>query len=311
MKKTAIFLASIVFMQATSQGALIISDNYDVVGSGTGFAANTGVNTDINPPTTTRLGGSAAAGLLYGESAATTKADANYLISGQQFRVNAAANAGRVFLSDGSGSFDFGSALGSDTATPGSRVQYDIRITMANSAAGTQRMSFALSTGENDANNWDFGIQLYRINTGDTTYAVGRRIDGLSWTNSALTAMDINAPMATGVGTFGAPVSFLMRVTDGGDEGTLTWNSRVQVSMDDGNSFFYDSATDPLLLHGSGDYRLRFDGEQRHIIWDIAGQAAANYDTFSVESIPEPSSIALGVLGAGALAFLRFRRSRH
>ncbi len=45
---------------AASYGQTIIADNYNVTGSGTGFALNTGVNTGINPPTT-RLTGTAAA----------------------------------------------------------------------------------------------------------------------------------------------------------------------------------------------------------------------------------------------------------
>src|SRR6476660_1362252 len=48
-----------------AQGAVqILGDNYNVTGSGSGFALGSGVNSGINPPTT-RLTGTAAANLRY------------------------------------------------------------------------------------------------------------------------------------------------------------------------------------------------------------------------------------------------------
>ena len=225
----------------------IISDDYNVTGSGTGFNLDAGVNSGINPPKT-RLTGSAAAGLRYLATDAT-KLAANYSISGNTLHVASAASSGRLSLSlDGTTAFDFGTALGISSATAANPVVYDVTIGMANNAAGTQRFSFALGTAENNANFWDFGIQLYRAAAADTFYQIGKRIDRVSYTtatDSSGTTSDINASiMPTAAGTFGSQLDFLMRVTDAGAE-TTTFNSRIQLSKDGGSSWFYDTQSDP------------------------------------------------------------------
>src|SRR3954454_9898124 len=93
---------------ATFAVSTIVSDTYNVTGSGTGFALNTGVNSGINPPTT-RLTGSAKANLRYINTA--TKTNTAYSISGNELQVTSAVNPGRFVLSaDGATSFDFSSA---------------------------------------------------------------------------------------------------------------------------------------------------------------------------------------------------------
>ena len=58
---TAIFILT----GAAVSGQVIVADNYNVTGSGTGFALNTGVNSGINPPTTRLTGHGGAEPALY------------------------------------------------------------------------------------------------------------------------------------------------------------------------------------------------------------------------------------------------------
>jgi hypothetical protein len=264
-------------MGATGFGQVIIADSFNVTGSGTGFAVGAGVNTGINPPTT-RFTGTAASGMRY-ILTATTKATTAYSISGNKLRVAAAANPGRFTLStNGSAPFDFSYALGSRTATALKPVVYDLSISMANSSADTQRFSFALATAEGDATTWDFALQLYRTADSDNFYTIQKRIDAGS---SGLTA-DLNTFITNTLpGTYGSELNLLMRVTDAGAE-TTTFNSRVQVSLDGGYTWFYDTDSDPDLPSG-----WRLNGTGRYILWDIAGDAGiVTYDNFSVSPVP-------------------------
>ena len=122
-------LPLIVSFATGSVGAVttIVSDNYNVTGSGSGFALNAGINTGINPPTT-RLGGTAAANLRYLNTG--TKATSAFTISGNKLQVSSAANPGRFVLSaDGTTSFDFGPALGIAAASATNRIGPRLKIT--------------------------------------------------------------------------------------------------------------------------------------------------------------------------------------
>ena len=263
---------------SVSSAQVIIADNYNVTGSGTGFALNAGVNSGINPPTT-RLTGTAAANLRYIQSPAATKASSAFGISGSKLRITPAANPGRFTLSaDGTTSFNFASALGTGAATPANRVVYDLSIRMANNSADVQRFSFALGTAEGDATTWDFGVQVYRTADTDNFYTIGKRID----TGSSGLAADVNSFITnTTPGTYGTEIGLLMRVTDAGSE-TTTFNSRVQLSLDGGMTWFYDTDADPNLPNG-----WRLNGAGRHIIWDAAPDAGnVTYDNFSVSPVP-------------------------
>src|SRR6185295_1137221 len=179
-------------------------------------------------------------------------------------------------------SFDFGPALGIASASPTNRVVYDLAIRMNNDSAAGQRFSFAIGTAEGDANTWDFGVQVYRTNSANDFYAIGKRID----TGSSGLASDLNEPMTTLTpNTYGKEISLLIRVTDAGAE-TTTFNSRVQVSLNNGNSWFYDSDADADLVNG-----FRFNGSGRHIMWDIAPDAGpVTYDKFSLKLNPPLSN---------------------
>src|SRR3954452_13383934 len=115
MKKNNHFLFAGTLLIAVGGSAFgqtnIISDNYDVTTTTTGFALNTGVNFSINPPSTTRLTGTAAANLRYWQSVAG-KATAAFGINNNRLRVTTDSGIGRFTLSaNGTSAFDFSSAL--------------------------------------------------------------------------------------------------------------------------------------------------------------------------------------------------------
>ena len=283
VKQPKIIWGLILILNANTgaNAATIIADNYNVSSSSSGFALDGGVNTGISPPTATRLTGSAAANLRYINTGA--KVTTAYTIT-NKLQIAPAANPGRFVLSaDGATPFSFASALGTGAATPTNPVVYDMCISMKNSSAGAQRFSFALGTAEGDANTWDFGVQVYRVNSGDNYYTIGKRIDAGS---SGLGA-DLNEAILTMTpNTYGMELNILMRVTDAGTE-TTTFNSRVQLSLNGGNSWFYDSDSDPDL--GATGWRL--NGAGRVIMWDVAPDAGpVTYDRFSVKANPSLSN---------------------
>lgn len=276
-------LSSVLVCNVARGVTTIISDNYNVTGSGSGFALNTGINTGINPPTT-RLTGTAKANLRYIDTG--TKTNTAYTITGNKLQVAAAATPGRFVLSaDGVTPFDFGTALGIASASATNRVVYDLSIKMKNDSATTQRFAFALGTAEGDANTWDFGVQIYRTNSGNNFYTIGKRID----TGSSGLASDLNEHITSLTpNTYGNELTVLMRVTDAGAE-TTTFNSRVQLSLNGGNSWFYDTATDPDLTGTGTGWRL--NGSGRIILWDVAGDAGpVTFDAFSLKLDPPASN---------------------
>jgi hypothetical protein len=169
---------------------------------------------------------------------------------------------------------------------------------MANTLSGTARFSLGLATVESSAGEWDFGVQLYRGTATATAYLVQKRID-----TASIGLADQNAQIANlGAGTYGSEVNFLIRVTDAGAE-TSTFNSRIQISTDNGTTWLYDTSTDSSLTSG-----FRFDGVDRFISFDQAGSGSTitggvTYDNFSITAVavPEPSALAFGLLAGLAL----------
>jgi hypothetical protein len=251
------------------------------------------------------MGGTLASGMRY-FPVGTARLASFYTITGDKLQVNADNSIARFTLSnDGVSAYDFSSALGTSLASALTPLTYDVRISMANHQNGTQRFSFGIATAEGDATTWDFGTQLYQSGATSTRNEIRKRID----TASSGLASDVNAIMTTqGVGTFGNEVDFLLRITDAGAESGGNYNSRVQVSLDGGTSFIYDTASDAALLNG-----FRFDGTARYFDFDIAGGAGVTgnvtYDNFSLDlvtPVPEPATSALLVLGGvGAFWFGR------
>jgi hypothetical protein len=269
---------------AAASGQVIISDNYNVTTSGTGFGLNAGVNTGINPPAT-RLTGTAAANLRYLQTF-TSKPASQFDINGSRLRVvkdPTTSVSGRFTISaNGSTAFDFAPALGTLAATPAKPVAYDLKISMRNDATTSSRFSFALTTVEGDAYTWDFGVQLYRANSADTLYTIQRRINNLS-----SGVADMNLAITT-AGAVKSTVNFLIHVTDAGAESGANYHSRVQVSIDGGSSWIYDTRSDSSLPNG-----FRFDGPGRYVDFDVAGNLSDSvyYDNFSI--VPAPVSATL------------------
>ncbi len=268
----------------------VVSDNYNVTTSGTGFGLGFGVNTLINPGVTNRITGTAAPTLRYIQTA-TGKATNSYDINSSRLRVSTDSGIGRFTLSgNGSTAYDFGPAVGSRYATSNNPAMYDVTISMRNNANGTARFSFALATQEGDTSVWDFGLQMYHATTNDTFYTLAKRVDSAS---SGL-ASDINATLGTTTpNTWSTPVKFLIRVTDAGLE-TNTFSSRIQVSTNNGTSWIYDTDSDAALTQGTTNH-WRFDSRTRIIIFDQAGNSGANggnvfYDDFSIVSNYAPPS---------------------
>lgn len=300
----ALAVAGILSISSATRGSLIISDDFNAVTGGTsGFGLNSGVNTGIDPANNvTRLTGTAAAGLRWINRA--NKPDPNYgLDSNVRLKINSGAQSGRISLSpDGTAAADFGPALGTDLASPITKLEYDIRITMKNTTTGTQRMSFGWGTVETSATGWDFGVQIYKAATSDTAYTVQKRIDSLS---TGLAA-DIDAPIGT-AGTWSGFLPVLIRVDDAGAESGTDYNSRVRVSVDNGSTWIYDTSSDPDLPNG-----FRFDGAGRFLSLDIAGGTAATYyDNLSIDlttPAPEPTTLGLAA-AAGTMLLARRRRA--
>jgi endonuclease/exonuclease/phosphatase family metal-dependent hydrolase len=260
---------------------LVLGDSYNVTGAGAGFALGNGLNSGINPPTT-RLTGTAAANLRYintGDKSWTV-----YSIAANRIQVAAATNVGRFVLSaDGKNSFDFAPALGTAAATPTSPVVYDLSIRMNNASVGNQRFSIALGTAEGDVDTWAFGVQVYRESGGDNFYTLGKRVD----TGASGLGSDLNTPITTLTGnTFGNDITVLMRVTDAGAESSA-FHSRVQVSLNGGNSWCYDTDSDADLPNG-----WRFNGPGRHIIWHVSNNAGpVTYDAFTLKLNPPANNL--------------------
>lgn len=256
------------------QTTLILSDNYEVETTTTGFELNSGVNFGINPPAT-RLTGAAAPNLRYFNTYPEGRSASKFGINSGRLRVLDGTGVGRFTLTaDGANPYDFSTALGTADATPSNPVIYEVRIRMRNDASGTQRVSFGLATVEGDVTILDFGVQLVHATTNDDFYTIYRRID----TNSAGVA-DVNLlTTTTAAGTYKSLNSILMRVTDAGAESGTNYNSRVQLSLNNGTTWIYDTWTDGALPNG-----WRLDGPGRYIIFDQApNDANVFYDGFSI-----------------------------
>ena len=256
----------------------IISDNYDVTATTTGFSLDKGVNSGINPPTTTRLTGTAtAANIRYINT--SERAGSLYTINGNKLEANGGANSGRFTLGiNGSTPYDFASVLGAGTASPANPVVYDIAIKIVNFDNDYDRTSFGFGTEESGNTSWDFGIQLWQT-SGDAKFSIGKLIDTASSGVADLKA-DISGQKS--VVNVNSEVNFLIRVVDAGAESSA-YSSRVLASKNGGSGWIYDTASDSDLSNG-----WRFDAATRYVMWDQGPNAdTVTYDDFSVTLFPE------------------------
>jgi hypothetical protein len=274
------------FALGTAFGAtVIVSDDFTAVNVNSGFLPGEGLNSGIDPANSiTRLTGTAAANLRYLKRGA--KNDSAYTIASNKANMTQGAQSGRFTISeDGANPFDFGPALGVAGATPENPLIYDVGIAMNNKvtfgAATVGRMTFAFGTVEGGGGNWSFGIQIVPVVSGDVTnYNIIRRIK----TAASGLATEMNLSM-TNAGASKSEISFLMRFTDAGAETDTNYHSRVQVSMDAGATWFYDTQSDPALTNG-----WRFEAATRFVSFDQAPNSGADtYDDFSI-SFPDLSS---------------------
>ena len=286
--RTPILLAAWLLASVAGHGALaatlIIEDQYDAANTDSGFALGSGVNSGINPPAT-RLTGVDPAGLRYIRIAGSTKAaSAHYITNDAKLAVAPATSSSTISLSTGTGAFDFGPSLNTASQTPATPGVYDLTINMANAtaAANNYRFSFAFGSAAGNTAAWDFGIQLYHANAADSAYTLQKRIRKAA----SGTGTDLNLPIGL-VGTYPNEVAFLIRVTDAGAESGANYHSRVQVSVDGGSTWIYDTATDPDLPNAA----IRFSGLGRYVSWDIAPNAGpVTYDNFSLTWNSGPGS---------------------
>lgn len=259
----------------------LVSDNCTAANVNSGFALGEGVNSAIYPPHSNRITGTVGSNLRYIKTGGA-RADTLYTIGGNRIRVGTQTTVGRFSISgNGVTPFNFASALGTAGATPADPAIYEVRVSMRNDASSTARLSFGLATAEGDVTVWDFGVQINHAAAADTFYTAYRRIDDASSGVGDLNTIITTTPPDS----WQTLVTFLIRVTDAGAESGSDYNSRVQVSMDNGTTWIYDTDTDGLLTNG-----FRFDGPGRVFVWDQAsnGSGVCFYDNFSVTSIYAP-----------------------
>jgi autotransporter-associated beta strand protein len=295
MKRTPklVFLAGLLLAGLSGGSAfgktVIVSDTYTVTTSTTGFTLDQGVNFGINPPTKQRLTGSAAANLRYARRG--NKGESAYGIASNKINITKGTQAGRFTISeDGSNPLDFGTVLFSPAATPTNPAVYELAITMS-TGDPSARVGFAWSTTDGSGGSWNFGVQIAKSGTG---YNVYKRIK----TSASGLSAELNSVL-TNTGTAGNNLSFVMHVTDAGPE-TTTYTSRLQLSLDGGTTWFYDTQTDPDLSNG-----WHFENGTRYVILDqeINANGPDGYDTFSVTWFSGPTELPMTVrtwTGGGA-----------
>lgn len=285
--KIALLISFALTCQAQAD-EIIVSDRFDVGGGDTGFSLNKGVNSMIKPPHT-RLTGSAVENLRYLQTA-LNRPPSHFSIQEERLRIKPAPSIARFTLSDdGSNPFDFGPVLKTDHASKANKIVYDVRIGMRNDSTTAARVSFGIATSEGDVNKMDFAIQLYRAKQNDSHYTIQKRFDRGSYRGATTPGEDgdLNEVMKkTAPGTVGRMIDFLIRVTDAGAEGAFVYNSRIQVSLDDGASWIYDTEKDGDLPDG-----FRLDGTSRYFVFDQAANKSGDvwYDDFSVTVVSKPT----------------------
>ncbi len=114
---------------------------------------------------------------------------------------------------------------------------------------------------------------------------------------------DLNV-LITNTGANGTELSFLMRITDAGAEPDTNSiaHSRLQLSLDAGATWFYDTQSDAALVNG-----WRFETATRYVSFDQAPNGGQmNYDNFFIQ-IPEANGGVLTISNNNGSADILFQ----
>ncbi|MBL8871637.1 MAG: PEP-CTERM sorting domain-containing protein [Planctomycetaceae bacterium] len=178
--------------------------------------------------------------------------------------------------------------LESDTDQTLSLASYMLEITphSGNTASLYFRDSFDsndLSNPNNQSNSEQFASNyIFFGNTLDTNFSAVRQFNPLQ-----LVGSDLSEPFPSGVSLWANQKYLLTRVeiyTENPGTGTFT----VNLVNDPNQTFFWDADENFIPIDASS-----FDGS-----------------TFSISSVPEPSSMLLGLLGTSLAGVYRWRRTR-
>lgn len=149
----------------------------------------------------------------------------------------------------------------------------------------------AATPGQTDADIWTFNIGAGQQLTGVT-------VTQLDASGSLVTGsfLAIAAGTSIGQGSATGHLSNMLVASTGDILDTLA--SQKRFSSGFGSAPGASGVTSPL---GAGDYTVWFQE---------AGQASVDYTiSFEVQPVPEPSTLALGAVGLGAIALIRRRRA--
>jgi formylglycine-generating enzyme required for sulfatase activity len=271
-KKLCILIFLLAVGVTCGSAEVILSDSCDVNGGnspGTGFGPD-GSTAGMNYQLSSRLSGTAAAGVSYWQSPAGVKAASSYSIKSNKINVALAAGAGRFsFTTDGTTPLDLGVSLGIPMATPVDPVVYELSAKISNKSTGIARTSFGLASADGGIQAWNLGIQFVKNGADLDLY---RRVDS----GSNPTGTDYNDGIATLPGQAGAEVDLKLRITDAGAEsGVGKFNSGYEVFAN--GVSVYTSA--------KGDFR--FEGSAtRLVLFDTAPSAGpVTYDAFALNLV--------------------------
>lgn len=264
---TAALLLAVLTGGSAQAATLILGDDFDVVSSGTGFGLDAGVNRGITA-TTTRLQGTAAAGIRYWKTEGGRGNGLHYITNsvvgeppGKMF-IGYGSNPSNIgFTNNAGGMADLGPALFTSAATPDIPSVYEVQVTIEYN--NTNRFGFGISTAVGIPQHWDFGFELFRNNPADPL-SIQKRIDAASGTGSDITALITN-----NIGNAGEALTFIMRVTDAGAELGTAYSSRVELAVIQAGTtnWFYDTQADTTDL----PFGWRFDALNRNLYWYAQG----------------------------------------
>lgn len=277
-------------VSAASAEQVILSDHFDV--SGGNSPGNTFTNNGVNYEIGSRLNGAAFdsnLGLRLLRTG-TEKAGSAYSIANNQLVVNDVAGVGSFqYSADGTTAYNFGSFLAGQT------YEIKLTLTLGETEDVSRRASFYLADAlGSNVNNAAVGFQVASNAVSGGEESAYRRIRA----TSSPTGSAINEAVLGGL-NYNEPVQFRLVVTDSADYTDGFFGSTYSLYVND-------------TLASSGNFR--FANDNRYLVFDVAPNSGpVSYDNFSVTVVPEPSTLALGLVGfaGGLAAWVRGASSRR